>query len=194
MILLSHVTLIEVAGWYAAGGQTDREGPSQLQSHASAGMSRRLARLELGTTVLPHDLSSMVASDFLRDGSDLCEPEFQRRRQRPNAFLTQPGKSHSVTSIIISYLKQSPTSLDSRGEEVEHNSRGEGFQRICGHLLKHPCLVPACVGKGTLIIALQEGLLSAQAPSWVLEDKGNHMVWGQQREHLLKVTWQREKK
>lgn len=112
----------------------------------------------------------------------------------PNAFLTQPGKSHSVTSIIISYLKQSPTSLDSRGEEVEHNSRGEGFQRICGHLLKHPCLVPACVGKGTLIIALQEGLLSAQAPSWVLEDKGNHMVWGQQREHLLKVTWQREKK
>ena len=87
VILLSHVTLIEVAGWYAAGGQTDREGPSQLQSHASAGMSRSLARLELGTMVLPRDLSSMVASDLLRDGSDLYEPEFQRRRQRPQRLF-----------------------------------------------------------------------------------------------------------
>lgn len=153
-------------------------------SGASVGISTRLVRPEPCTTVLPCDLSSMVASDFLRDGSENHEPEFLRRSRSPKAFLSQAGKSPSVTSIIIYWLKQSPTCPDSKGEAVKLTSRREGLQKICGHILELPqCspLLSSCLHgeKHSHRDLARRPTECAGSSCLVFEDKGNHMFWGQ---------------
>lgn len=112
----------------------------------------------------------------------------------PKAFLTQAAKSPSVTSNIIYWLKQSPTCPDSRGKAVEHTSRGEGFQRICAHVLELPQCSPltsSCLlgEKHSHHYLARRPTECAGTSSLVFEDKENHMFWGQQREQLFKVTW-----